>query len=106
MTTRSAILTESSEAVIDLYHRADIVLRPVPGGAVAPHEHQDRSDEDQSRGEPYPNSGDSPAVRKAQDVGDRQADEPIADEVGEHGGSGIAKTTEGAGRDGLNSVEE
>src|ERR1700680_1819082 len=73
---------------------------------AAPHGEQDYSDEDESDAQAGPEAECAPAEVEAEPVAEGQADDPVGDQVAEHGRAGVTCAAEGAGGYGLNAIEK
>src|SRR5262249_34099004 len=74
--------------------------------AAVPCDQQRRTDEDQSQAESAPDAKRTPMQLKAQDVSQRQPDEPVSNQVGEHRCAGIAGAAESTSGNRLQAIEE
>src|ERR1017187_3174884 len=72
----------------------------MPGGE------EEEANQNQGAGQPDPDAGDTPAIGEAEDIGDGQADHPVPGQVGEGWSARVAESTQGAGGDYLESIED
>src|SRR5271170_1897320 len=63
-------------------------------------------DDDEREREADPHAVDAPLEDEAEDQAKRQAENPIADEVGDHGRARLAEAAQGSGADRLDSIED
>src|ERR1700723_3557903 len=63
-------------------------------------------DGDEGEGEADPEAGESPAKFETEQRAERQAEDPVAGKVHEHGEAGFAETAECAGGDALDAIED
>src|SRR5579859_1030324 len=73
---------------------------------LAPAKEQGRCDNDESQRQSDPEPVNSPTQCKAKRQPEGEAENPISDEIGDHGRAGLAQAAERASGDGLNSVED
>src|ERR1017187_1940615 len=64
--------------------------RRQPPHSFLPHPHQRHADQNERSGQAYPDAGHAPPEPEAQNVAYRQADQPVAGQVGQHGAARVA----------------
>jgi hypothetical protein len=80
--------------------------RSEAAGHAAPGQEENYADEDEGEAQTGPEAEGSPTEVEAEPVAEGEADDPVSDQVTEHGGAGVACAAECAGGHGLYAVEE
>ncbi len=80
--------------------------KPEVAEAAAPESEKKDADEDEGGAEADPEAKRTPVEEEAEPTAEGQPDEPVTEEVAEHGGARVSGAPKSAGGDGLQAVEK